>query len=243
MARAISAAPTRRAKRPRSRPSGPRRTSVGTPATPNRPVSEFERSSSVVTSTLTITKSAAARTTAGSRNVVRSISRQGRHHAASKSMRTGRPRASASSENGSQAMGLSVSAPRSPASANATRAIPAARRGQPHGEAHEEGAQVAFAEAAEALHDRRRNAQLIEAEVAAREADEHERDRGQDRGALERRAEERAGERRRHAEDREGEADAEHVEERAPNGLRPLGPGPAAEEGDRHRDERVDARR
>src|SRR5439155_26470002 len=75
----------------------------------------------------------------------------------------------------------------------------ARRRDHAHGEAHEEGAQVALADAAEALHDRRRDAQLIEAEVAPREADERERDRGQDRGSLERRAEERAGERRRHA--------------------------------------------
>src|SRR5206468_4833270 len=54
--------------------------------------------------------------------------------------------------------------------------------------------------------------------------------------------EERAGERRRHAEGREGEADAEHVEEGPPNHVRLPGAGPAAEEGDRHRDERVDAR-
>src|SRR5439155_1618747 len=104
-------------------------------------------------------------------------------------------------------------------------------RDDPHGETHEEGAQVAFADAAEALHERRRYAQLIESEVAPREADERERDRGQDRRSLERRAEERAGERRRHAEGREGEADAEHVEERPPNRVRLPGPGPAAEEG------------
>src|SRR5204862_10439 len=40
----------------------------------------------------------------------------------------------------------------------------ARRRDHAHGEAHEEGAQVAFADAAEALHERRRYAQLIEPE-------------------------------------------------------------------------------
>src|SRR5204862_405404 len=76
------------------------------------------------------------------------------------------------------------------------RRADAGRGDDAHGEAHEEGAQVALADAAETLHDRRGKAQLIEAEVAPREAHEHERDRGQDGGSLERRAEEGAGPRR-----------------------------------------------
>ena len=156
---------------------------MGTPGTRNRCISALVTSFSSVTSAFSVTNSPACSTTAGSRNVVRSISRHGRHHVASKSISTGRPSArasaSASSEKGCHAIGGAGGSTKTPAQADGDR--PDA------GEARERTQRAA-----------RRGPHQPEPDAAAdeerRPGDRQPRGRQERRGEVERQAEEQEAE-------------------------------------------------